>query len=363
MKLAALAASGWVVVLAGCGLAANPQPPTLWLPQPVKDLQASRVGNDVRLTWMMPRHTTDKVELQGPQQAVICRMRPQGGRAIFRGKDCRNVGQASYAPDKPAEFVAPLPASLAAGAPQPLTYFVELQSPAGKTAGPSNAAWTAAGSAPAAAAGLRLRTAPDGVILHWIPAPPEPGLVMRIHRRLIPQKGAPKPNANMGVSPPKEQTLEVNLSRTDSGGAVDRDAALDHVYRYWIERVLRVKLDGHKLEIAGIPSGKETIDAKDVFPPPVPKGLVALPDEQSHSIDLSWQPDTESSLAGYFVYRQDLTSGTGMRRISGKTPLVAPSLDDRSVVPGHEYAYRVSAIDADGNESAKSAPVKEQLRQ
>jgi hypothetical protein len=35
-------ASGGLALLAGCGLAANPQPPTLWLPNPPKDLTATR---------------------------------------------------------------------------------------------------------------------------------------------------------------------------------------------------------------------------------------------------------------------------------------------------------------------------------
>ncbi|MGB6610620.1 MAG: hypothetical protein WBE63_12845, partial [Acidobacteriaceae bacterium] len=58
-------ASGWLVLLAGCGLASNPQPPTLWLPEPVKDLAATRVGDAVHLHWTMPKETTDKVALKG----------------------------------------------------------------------------------------------------------------------------------------------------------------------------------------------------------------------------------------------------------------------------------------------------------
>jgi len=65
------AVSGLAVVLAGCGLAANPQPPTLWLPAPVKDLTAARAGDQVHLHWTMPKNTTDKVALKGYQRAKV----------------------------------------------------------------------------------------------------------------------------------------------------------------------------------------------------------------------------------------------------------------------------------------------------
>jgi fibronectin type 3 domain-containing protein len=49
--------------------------------------------------------------------------------------------------------------------------------------------------------------------------------------------------------------------------------------------------------------------------------------------------------------------------VSGKAILVPPSLEDKSVASGHRYAYSVSAVDQDGNESARSAEVEESLPQ
>lgn len=373
------AASGWVLLLAGCGLASNPQPPTLWLPNPVKDLTARRVGNDVQLHWTMPKETTDKVRLKGNQKAHLCwESSAAAGKPGFDSKACASAGDGEFPPNKPVEFTVRMPAELVTGTPHAVSYFVELQNHAGKTAGPSNAALVATSEAPPAIADFHLETRSDGVVLHWAPAAPEAGMVLRIHQSLVQPPAAtkagaekaktPKPEGphsgeSNGAPPPEELTLEVDLDKTDPGEALDRDATLDHVWRYRVERVLRVEADHHALEIEGTPSETVTIDAKDVFPPAVPRGLVAIADEQAHAIDLSWTPDTEADLAGYFVYRRDVTAGTSAERVSGASPVVPPSFTDANVKPGDRYAYSVSAVDRDGNESVRSNEVEEKLPQ
>ena len=365
MKSAAwsLAASGLAILLAGCGLAANPQPPTLWLPQPVKNLTAVRSGDQVELHWTMPRHTTDQVELKGPQRAHVCWVDGLKTAQRLDARLCHGDGDGEFAPDKPAAFTAQMPAELKTGTPRGISFFVELENRAGKTAGPSNPAWIATGTAPPAVSDLHLEAQASGVVVHWRPAAPEPGMVMRLHRTLVIQPKAPKPSEESGAPAPQEQTLEVDLSSSDAGGALDRDAPLDHLWRYTAQRVLKVSVDGHTLAIAGVASAPVTIDAKDVFPPAVPAGLTAVVDEQAKAIDLSWTPDTAADLEGYVVYRSDVTSGSGWERISGAAPVVPPSFEDRNVLPGRRYAYAVSAVDRDGNESARSGAVEEELPQ
>jgi len=392
----AAAATVWLVALVGCGLAANPQPPTLWLPAPAKDLAATRVGDEVHLHWTMPKSTTDKVTLKGDQQAHFCwaseALVPQKAVAvttapagepgvagkpatagkteaqtraapIFDQNTCRSAGDGLFAPDKPADFTATMPPELIVGPPRAVSYYLELENRAGKTAGPSNAAWVAAGAAPPAVTGLHLETRTEGVVLHWDAAAPEKRMVVRIRRTLSDEAGARKPNQAYGASLPKEQVLEVDLDKGDPGVALDRDAALDHEWKYSAERVVLVDLDRHALEIAGSRSAVMTIDAKDVFPPAVPAGLAAVADAQAKAIDLSWAPNTEPDLAGYVVYRRDVTAGAALARISGKALVVPPSFSDATVVAGHRYAYAVSAVDADGNESARAGEVVEELPQ
>jgi hypothetical protein len=362
-----------MMLLVGCGLAANPQPPTLWMPEPVRDLTAVRIGNQVQLHWVMPKNTTDKVALEGDQRAHICWTREAA--AVPTGKTppspvpsaglpgCTGGGDATFGPEKPAEFTADMPAELIAGSRAIVRYFVELQNPEGKTAGPSNPAWVATGPAPAAVAGLRAEARASGVVLQWTPATAHTDVVMRIHRKLVTKPGAAKPSESNGVPPAAEQTLEVDLDKSDAGRALDRDAALDHTWRYTVRRVARVELDHHALEIAGTPSQEVTLDAKDIFAPAVPAGLAVVVDDQAHTLGLSWTPDTEADLAGYVIYRRDVTAGGDAERISGKALVVPPSFEDKDVVAGHRYAYSVSAVDQDGNESARSAEVEEGLPQ
>lgn len=353
-------------MLAGCALSANPQPPTLWLPEPVHDLTALRVGDQVQLRWTMPRRTTDKVALKGDQKAHVCwteGIAKAGTKTVGALPRCQAAGDGMFAPNKPAAYTVTLPGSLISGTPRAVSFYVELENHAGKTAGPSNAGVVATGAAPAAVTGFRAQAAPAGVALHWEPATTQTGLVLRLHRTLVQQKGAAAPNEANGVPPAEEQTLEVDLEAHDAGEALDRDAALNHTWSYTAQRVRRVRIDGDLLEIAGLPSGTITLSAKDIFPPAVPQGLAAVADAQAHVIDLSWMPDRDADLAGYFVYRREVRTGAAPERISPATEIVSPAFEDRSAVPGHRYAYSVSSVDHDGNESARSAEVQEELPQ
>ena len=357
------ALAGGLVLLTGCGLAGNPQPPTLWLPSPVTDLTAVRVGDAVHLHWTMPKNTTDRVALRGDQKGHVCwEFAPgrTGAAPSFDAGACRAAGEGMFAPGKVADLTAPLPAGLTTGTQRAVLFYVELQNQAGKTAGPSNAAWIASGAAPPGVTELRPEASADGVVLHWTPSGPHAPTIMRIHRTLVKTAGAPKPDSSQGAPPPPQQTLEVALNGSDPGGAMDRDAALDHTWKYWAERVVTVQVDGHALEIAGPPSESVTLDAKDVFPPAVPAGLAVVADAQGKAMDLSWTPDTNADIAGYRVYRRDLTAGGTVERITSKL-LVPPSCSDTSVEAGHRYAYAVSAVDQDGNESARSTEVEGEL--
>src|SRR6201982_3873309 len=60
--------------VAGCASPGPPRPPSLNLPEVVKDLTAERVGDVVRLHWTTPDRTTDRLDLQGAMTAEICRV-------------------------------------------------------------------------------------------------------------------------------------------------------------------------------------------------------------------------------------------------------------------------------------------------
>lgn len=368
--LAVTCALGSTALLAGCGMPAAPQPPSLHLPNPVTDLAASRTGNQVTLTWTMPKRDTSKVALKANVAVAVRICRTENAA----GSSCATAGNLAFAPAASASFTETLPDDLAAGAPRPLRYFVELTNKKGRSAGLSNAAIVLAGQAPAPVAGLSATVRKDGIVLHWIPGPAEPySTQIRLQRTLltpVAAKAAPKP-AEGPLAPPAEPLQQDLLvpAGTLHGVALDKDIRFGETYSYSAQRITRVTVDGKAMELDGPLSPPVRIDAQNIFPPAVPTGLAAVAnpaqDGAGPSIDLNWQPVTAPGLAGYIVYRcepnVDGQQPTPWKRISGPQPVIGPGFHDANVEPGHTYQYGVSAIGQNGQESARSASAQESV--
>ena len=339
----------------GCGAPAAPQPPSLNLPTPVLNLSAVRIGNSVHLAWTMPTRTTDHIALQHPIKVQVCRALEQG--------DCANVGSLSLAAGKEGAYTDELPADLAQGPDRLLRYEVLLNNHAGKSAGPSNTAYSAAGVGPAALTGLTGQVRADGVLLGWQPvAEPGRAVSFRIERVQLdvptPQETPKSPLAP--TTPAAAQTLVVHgKDGADPGHAIDSSALFNQRYRYTLERVATVAVSGQTVEVQGLPSETIPVATTDIFPPAVPQGLVAVADAAAGAIDLSWSPDTESDLAAYRVYRREVQGNLAAQRIASAG--VETSYRDTGVQPGHTYAYSLSAVDQSGNESKRSQEVEETL--
>jgi len=354
-----LSSSLAILLLSGCGQTGAPLPPSLQLPEPVSDLAAKRVGNRVDLNWTMPRRTTDKLLLKGPQPVHICRRIADG--------PCAAVADLTFPPEKPATYQDSLPAELTTGTAQLLLYSVELASRHGRTAGASNLAYTASGPQPLPFTGLQGQIQSNGVVLRWQPVPPS-GVANRVSIQRTLLATAPK-SENKSTSPlggtaeplVKVQTLSVRLPPgADPGQALDPDAAFDQRYSYTLARLMTVSVGGKSIDLEGLPSPEIVVDTKDSFPPNPPAGLVAVAAPDEGAIDLSWAPNTEKDLAGYAVYRRE--SSAEPNQISDHSkPLDSPAFRDQTAKPGHEYTYSVTAIDRDGNQSSRSPEASETL--
>jgi len=361
LQLATMVAAAGVVCglgligLTGCGTPGAPQPPSLRLPGVVDDLSVVRAGEHVTLRWTSPKKTTDHLLIAGSIVAQVCRREGSGG--------CNAAGSVTVRPGAEAEFRDTLPANLTAGKPRLVSYFVELKSPKGRSAGPSNAAAILAGEAPAAVAGFSAEVRADGVALHWKGVDETP---VRLHRRLV--AGGPpknkKDHRNLMSAPPEPELRDLLVEADDRhsrelDGALDKTARFGESYEYSAQRVERVTVEGKMLELAGEISAPVRVDVIDIFPPAVPRGLAAVAVPEEKTIDLSWQPDTEADLAGYIVYRGEGTAE--WLRISGAQPVASPAYRDKTVEAGHAYRYKVSAIDQTGHESAGSAEARETM--
>jgi hypothetical protein len=346
----------WVLLLlVGCGSPGAPLPPSLNLPTPVVNLSAARVGDSVHLAWTMPKRNTDRVDLRHPVPAQVC-------RAVENGR-CASIGKLLLAPGGAGEYTDPLPADLAQAPDRLLRYEVGLLNHAGKSAGPSNVAYSAAGASPPALTGLNGLVRQDGVLLNWQPAA-EPGrtVLFRIERReLTATVAAEGPKSPLSPAVPDvNQMLEVHgTDGADPGHALDNSALLNRQYRYVVERVATLAAGGQRVEVQGSPSTAIVVTTTDVFPPAVPQGLLAVADEAAGAIDLSWSPNTDRDLAAYHVFRRDVDVNSPARQIASVS--TEPSFRDTGVQAGHTYVYSVSAIDQNGRESKQCPEVQETL--
>jgi hypothetical protein len=221
----------------------------------------------------------------------------------------------------------------------------------------------------------RLPVSPDGVVIE----PPQRKAASKSSPRLTLKKpsgsqpkptpaSAPKP-LPITAPPPIEVKLRTPPQPADTGGTIDHTAQAGETYQYTAQRVRSVSLNGHTLELRSAASPPVTVVMRDTFPPQAPSGLEAVPGGTTaadRSIDLSWTPDTDADLAGYIVYRQEVNergvvAGTATRL--NLTPVAGPAYRDQTAMAGHRYAYRVTAVDTAGNESAPSADVQEILRE
>jgi hypothetical protein len=343
--------------ITGCGTPAAPQPPSLNLPEPAKDLAAQREGDIVTLHWTMPKKTTDHVSLNYPIQARIW-------RSAVAGAEPSAAGTVSFPPGAPATYTESLPHELASGNIRPLTYSVELLGKHGRSAGRSELAQVPAGQSPPALGPLTAEVRADGVALFW--KDPQPLLVI-LHRRLLtPPEKKPAGALDSSTEPaePAEVDLRVNpRSLGQQVGALDPTARFGLSYEYTARAADRLSAantnpsESRAIQMLGQPSPPIRVDVIDTFPPAIPQGLVTIWVEEEKTIDLSWQPDTEQDLAGYIVYRAEADGP--WKRISGTAPLTSPAFRDSQATTGHTYRYAVTAIDLLGNESKRSPEATE----
>lgn len=345
------------MTLAGCGTPGAPLPPTLNLPRPVTDLAAERHGNTASLHWTTPAQTTDKLPLRGDIRMTLCRKAD--------ATQCTPVPGATQTAGAAASYDDLLPPQLTTGAPRLLEYKLTAANSRGRSAGESNAVLIVGGEGPQGVTALTAAVIERGVLLHWHQeTEPQQQVMYVLHRETLVGGGPPRGKA----AQPQAQRLTLTANTgTDPGLALDDSVYPGGIYRYTVERVERVDIDGKSYDLGGFVSEPVTVQVRDIFPPRVPAGLAAVGTAVSEgspvAIDLSWSANTEIDLQGYFVYRRDVTAGESTAKKLNATAMAASAFHDTAVVAGHRYAYSVSAIDRSGNESVRSPETEETASQ
>ena len=344
---AGLVVGGFVVV--GCASPGPPKPPSLQLPQPVKDLSAARVGDSVELRFTVPLRTTDDLPIRETGvKASVCR----GGQ----GQPCvvvpslQNMGLTITPGASAAERVVTredrLPEAEIGGEPKILVYRVELTNLEGKTAGWSDPAYAAAGAGPVAVSGLQAEETRAGVLLKWQTAAASQDEVL-LRRELV----SPPADAKREATEPV--WLESHASADET---IDGLASKDTAYRYVAVRRRVVTLGEHKVELRSALSAPVVITWRNAFPPAAPVGLSAAPFAQggAFAVDLVWEPVQEPGLKGYVVTRQ--ADGGEVEKLTPQ-PVALPAFHDASAKQGVGYRYGVRAVSAKDVEGAEATTV------
>jgi hypothetical protein len=111
--------------------------------------------------------------------------------------------------------------------------------------------------------------------------------------------------------------------------------------------------------VIGPASPRTCFTPKDTYAPVAPRSLAAI--AGAGVINLIWDANTETDLAGYIVLRGEAPGDT-LQPIT-QEPVTGPSYRDESVRPGTRYVYAVVAVDRAGNNSPHSNRAEESARQ
>ncbi len=237
---------------------------------------------------------------------------------------------------------------------------------------------------PPAPTGLRVTYTETQIDLAWTPpagAPPPPAPRQKdptiLPRRPIAPGGAswfydvfevPPPAersstaapASLSSAPPVVPRVEppVAVNKQPLPAAAFTDARLE----FGTERCYEVRTVNvfGKLQEESEASDVVCVTPRDTFPPAPPRGLIAVPGEGV--ISLSWEPNSESDLAGYLVLRAEQPGGALQPLM--REPIQATTFDDKTVKPGVRYVYAVAAVDkaTPPNISRESERIEETAR-
>lgn len=319
----------------------------------VHDLQATRKGNKVLLTWTQPRMAADH------QVAKVCR-NISASSTISDSPTCTQpLGEVPQKTSKtPAQFTDTLSEEATTSDPmQYAVYTVEMHDGRGRSTGFSNLV-----SVPLAptlpAKGLHSELDAHGVYLIWENEIENPPASLRFDYRVYrSEKGAAA-----RVAVPYLRGL-IHTKEGERWTGVDTSIEWEKTYSYWITPITKIYSPDGKLigEIEGEDSAPIAVVTHDVFPPAVPEGLLTVVNRipGKKFIDLLWAPNMEKDLAGYNVYRRE---ADGQIKRVNPAPITMLSYQDTDVAPGHNYFYCISAVDIRGNESAKSPEITQALR-
>jgi hypothetical protein len=301
-----------LLLLSACGKEAAPLPPFIRIPEAVKDLKAVQAGHTLILTWTNPAKNIDS---SAATNLAHVQIRSDGAPIATLGVS---------APGQPQSHSI----SLGSVPDDRRTFTVVVDTTQGKRSGVSNAVSITPVEVPGKVSGLHAIVDQRRIMLQWSKPVDHPELadgyiVTRTDMPSEPQVVSETDYEDNQYQPGKVVTYEVTAIRRLAENTVP-----------------------------GIGPEALTVSIEDQTPPQVPAGLDVVRSETGAY--LTWNPNSETDLAGYRIFRSDRVNGD-FRPISDHV-ISTNAFFDPSYRSG-QY-YRVSAIDEFGNESAMSDPLQ-----
>lgn len=363
-----------LLLLGGCAAPGEPverRPP---VPQAITDLAAEQFGNDVILTFTLPKETVDHRNLK--QDPAI---------EIYRDFKAAGAIGAPAASPAPPPLLVTIPSAMTdrfvvqghvryadSLKAQDLVehsgwiaqYTVRTRASMKKDSLDSNPAAVRLYPAPNPIEDVKAEVTRPAIMLTWTPpqetpaGPVPPIAAYHMYRTECetPATGAEATPVNAAAESPQNPKLKspfVKIGESLSASFQDAQFEFGKCYAYSVRSV--VEYPGEALESADSKLALAT--PRDVFPPSVPQGLlVVLIPAQSGvpaHLELSWAINPETDVAGYNVYRSEQVGVLGAPLTA--EPLLTPAFRDMNVLPGRHYFYSVTAVDRAGNESPASA--------
>ena len=354
-----------VALLAGCAAPGEPVARKAPIPTAITDLSATQQGDNVSLTFTLPKESVEGRELKQPPaieifrdfQTVPASSTPSSSSAaptllvtipsaMVDQYDTR--GQIRYEDTLKPEDFNRHPGAQA-------VYIVRTRTSPKKVSANSNAALLRVEPAPDQITDLKVEVTHQGVALNWTPpqktavgsAPPIANY--RIFRHEVAQTTAP----NAGVQGSQSEKPSVQIGDCPAPPFRDTQIQFGKTYVYTVRSVAQYP----DLQVESLDSLPVEVTPLDTFPPAAPQGLVVVlvPAQGAAPayLDLSWSISAENDIAGYNIYRSEQEGTIGQKQ--NPDLLRTPAFRDMNTVPGHRYFYTVTAVDRVGNESPASA--------
>jgi hypothetical protein len=295
--------------LSGCGKVGDPQPPFIRIPEAVKDLAVTQSGYNLILTWTNPTHYVD-----GSAATNLARVQIRNNGAPLTAVNAGKAGEAqSYS-------------TLAQITGTSRTFSVIVETSQGKVSNTSNVASITPVEVPGRVSQAAGYADQRKLILRWNKPQDHPELadVYIVTRTDIPAESAT-------VTDTSYEDSRYDLARS---------------FTYQVTSARRVA--GNL--VMGVGPESFIVSSADKTPPAPPAGFDIR--QSDTGAFLVWEPNSETDLAGYWVYRSE-HADNGFRRINEKL-ITGNGLYDPSYRSGLYYA--VSAVDESGNESRMTPP-------